>query len=199
MRSCVKRAFVQHSAPIVSTATGEDKETMRTMNQLEHHLDLGPAHLFPLAREAVLTWALQESAGVSVRPARRVRHGQVVDLRLNPLWPTSPRRLHGRDLTVPVGSCVIVRVVDEPDRAGFTYRTLPGHLEAGEETFLVSTGSDGRLGVTITAESVPGHPLLKAAGPVAVMGQSMMARRYAEGLRRLLAASASRPAQARRG
>ena len=169
------------------------------MNQLEHHLDLGPAHLFPLAREAVLTWALQESAGVRVRPARRVRHGQVVGLRLNPLWPASPRRLHGRDLTVPVGSCVVIRVVDEADRAGFTYRTLPGHVEEGEETFLVSTGSDGRLGVTITAESVPVHPLLKAAGPVAVMGQSMMARRYAEELRRLLAGSACRPGRALRG
>ena len=169
------------------------------MNRLEHHLDLGPAHLFPLAREATLTWALQESAGVSVRPARHVRHGQVVDLRLNPLWPASPRRLHGRDLTVPVGSCVVVRVVDEPDRAGFTYRTLPGHLENGEETFLVSIGSGGRLGVTISGVSVPGHPLLKAAEPVTVIGQSMMARRYAEGLRRLLAGSASRPGRARRG
>ena len=164
------------------------------MNQLEHHLDLGPAHLFPLAREAVLTWALQEGAGVSVRPARRVHSGQVIDLRLNSLWPASPRRLHGRDLTVPVGSCVVVRVIDEADRAGFTYRTLPGHVETGEETFLVMVGPDGRLGVSITAESVPGHPLLKAAGPVAVMGQSMMARRYAEGLRGLLTASASRPA-----
>jgi len=162
------------------------------MNHLEHHLDLGPAHLFALAREAVLTWALQESAGVSVRPARSVHTGQVVDLRLDPLWPASPRRLRGRDLTMPVGSCVVVRVVDEADRAGFTYRTLPGHMETGEETFLVSTGSDGRLGVSITAESVPGHPLLKAAGPAAAAGQSMMARRYAEGLRRLLAASASR-------
>src|SRR5699024_2739753 len=59
------------------------------MNHLEHHLDLGPAHLFALAREAVLTWALQESAGVSVRPARSVHTGQVVDLRLDPLWPAS--------------------------------------------------------------------------------------------------------------
>src|SRR5699024_4280929 len=99
MRSCVKRALVPHSAHIVSTATGADKETIRTMNQPEHHLVLGSAHLFQLARAAVLTWARQESAGVSVRHARRVRRGQVVDLRLNPLWPTSPSRLRGRDLT----------------------------------------------------------------------------------------------------
>lgn len=31
------------------------------MNRLEHTLDLGSAALFPLAREAILTWKLQES------------------------------------------------------------------------------------------------------------------------------------------
>lgn len=82
------------------------------MNQLEHTLDLGPAELFPVAREAILTWKLQESAGVIARPARRVHVGQIVDLRLNPVWPWSAVRLRGRDLTVPVGSCEIVGVID---------------------------------------------------------------------------------------
>ena len=134
------------------------------MNHLEFHLDLGPAAQFPLAREAVFSWALQELAGVVVRPSRRVVEGQIVALRLNPGWPASPRRLRGRDLLVPVGSCVVTRAIDEADRAGFTYRTLPGHLEDGEETFLVSADAEGRLAVSITADSVPGHPLLKAAG-----------------------------------
>lgn len=156
------------------------------MNHLEHRLDLGPTDLLPLAREAIFTWTLQELAGVVVRPARRVREGQVVDLRLNPAWPASPRRVRGRDLLVPVGSCVVVRVFDEPDRVGFTYRTLPGHLENGEETFLVSIGDDGRLGATIRAASVPAHPLLRLAAPVTVAAQEMMARRYAAGLELLL-------------
>lgn len=166
------------------------------MNHLEHTLDLGSAELFPLAREAILTWKLQESAGVVARPVRRARVGQTVDLRLNPVWPLSAPRLRGRDLTVPVGACEVIEVIDTdgpdvawPDTeraAGFVYRTLPGHLESGEQTFFVSIGSNGRLGVSITSESVPEHPLLRAFSPVSVAAQEMMARRYAEGLERML-------------
>lgn len=93
------------------------------MNRLEQTLDVGSADLFPVAREAILTWKLQESAGMVARPARRVHVGQIGDLRLNPV-----------------------------------YRTLPGHLESGEQTFLVSVGADERLTVSIMSESVPRHP-----------------------------------------
>lgn len=157
------------------------------MNHLEQTLDVGPANLFPLAREAILTWKLQESAGVIARPVRQVYSGQQVDLWLNPVWPLPPRRLRGRDLTIPVGSCEVLEVIDTETHAGFVYRTLPGHLETGEQTFLVSIGSDDRLGVSITSDSVPGHPLLRAFAPLSVQTQKMMAARYAFGLRRLLA------------
>ncbi|MGO2860859.1 MAG: DUF1990 family protein [Brevibacterium sp.] len=176
------------------------------MNHLEHHLDIGPASLFPLARAAILSWQMQEDAGVIARPKRRVRAGMIVDLWLNPVWPASPRRLRGRDLVVPVGSCEVVEVIDEPRSAGFVYRTLPGHLESGEQTFLVSVvgndhlgdpdgagnglddigGSDDRLTASIMSDSVPGHPLLRAFAPASVAAQRMMARRYADGLRRML-------------
>ena len=36
-----------------------------------------------------------------------------------------------------VAPCRVVYVVDEPDRRGFAYGTLPGHAESGEELFLV--------------------------------------------------------------
>ena len=168
------------------------------MNRLKQTLDLGPAELFPMAREAILTWKLQESAGVIARPVRRVHPGQIIDLWFNPVWPSAPRRWRGRDLalpvgscivlelTVPVGSCEVIEVIDAESAAGFVYRTLPGHLESGEQTFLVSVGADGRLGVSITSESVPGHPLLKAFTPMSVAAQKMMARRYVAGLKRML-------------
>ena len=156
------------------------------MNHLEHHLDLGPASLFPLAREAALNWHLQEGAGVIARPRRRLQPGMTVDLWLNPVWPASPRRLRGRDLNVPVGSCEVLEVIDEPESAGFVYRTLPGHLESGEQTFLVAVGDNDRLVVSIVSDSVPGHPLLRAFAPISVAAQRMMARRYADGLRRML-------------
>ncbi|WBU38937.1 DUF1990 family protein [Homoserinibacter sp. YIM 151385] len=49
----------------------------------------------------------------------------------------------------------VVYVVDEPDRKGFAYGTLPGHAEEGEEAFLVSRGGDGSVWVTIRAFSRP--------------------------------------------
>ncbi|PCC18618.1 DUF1990 family protein [Brevibacterium aurantiacum] len=163
------------------------------MNRLEQTLDLGPAELLPLAREAVLTWKLQESAGLIARPVRRVHVGQIIDLWLNPAWPLPAIRLRGRDLTVPIGSCEVAEVIDTQQAAGFVYRTLPSHLESGEQTFLVSVGSEGRLAVSITSESVPGHPLLKAAAPMSVAAQKMMARRYAAGLKRMLRQSGTHP------
>jgi uncharacterized protein (UPF0548 family) len=47
----------------------------------------------------------------------------------------------GSDVIVHLGPvrapCRVVYVVDEPDRRGFAYGTLPGHAESGEELFLV--------------------------------------------------------------
>ncbi|QPS34787.1 DUF1990 family protein [Brevibacterium casei] len=157
------------------------------MNHLEHVRDIGSAELFPLASEAILTWQLQEGTGVIARPQRRVRPGMVVDLWLNPLWPAPPLRQRGEDLVIPVGSCIVVDVIDTERQAGFVYRTRPGHLESGVQTFLVSIDDDDRLVVSITSRSLPGHPLLKAAAPLSVAAQKMMAARYAAGLERLLA------------
>lgn len=162
------------------------------MNHLENHLDVGDASLFPLAREAILTWTLQESAGVIARPSRRVHPGQIVELWLNPIWPSVPLRRRGRDRLLPVGSCIVVEVIDEETRAGFVYRTLPGHLESGEQAFLVAIGQEGRLGVTITSDSAPGHPLLRAFSPLSVAAQRMMAARYAEGMKQLLSSAPER-------
>lgn len=152
------------------------------MNALEHIRDVGSAELFPLARDAILTWQLQAGAGVIARPQRRVEPG----MWLNPGWPGRVRRLRGEDIVLPVGSCVVEDVIDTDRQAGFVYRTLPGHLETGVQTFLVSVDDD-RLIASITSRSVPGHPLLKAAAPLSVAAQRMMAARYAAGLERLLA------------
>lgn len=50
----------------------------------------------------------------------------------------------------------------------------------------MSVGTDGRLRVAISADSVPAHPLLRPGAPVTVAAQELMARRYAEGLKRQL-------------
>lgn len=61
--------------------------------------------------------------------------------------------------------CRVVYVIDEPDRRGFAYGTLPGHPERGEEAFIISRHRDATVTFTITAFSRPASPLGKAAGP----------------------------------
>lgn len=53
-------------------------------------------------------------------------------------------------------------------RAGFTYRTLDGHPELGEETFCVEKDRlTGEVRVALRAWSRPGHWLTRLAAPVA--------------------------------
>jgi uncharacterized protein (UPF0548 family) len=81
-------------------------------------------------------------------------------------------RLRLGPLTVPVR---VVRVVDEPDRRGFVYGTLPGHPETGEEAFLVERDADGTW-IKVRAFSRPARWYSRLGGPVT----SWMQRRYTE-------------------
>src|SRR3712207_7231330 len=58
----------------------------------------------------------------------------------------------------------VVYTVEEPDRAGFAYGTLPGHPERGEELFLLDRAPDGQLRLTISAFSRPATWLARAGG-----------------------------------
>lgn len=72
----------------------------------------------------------------------------------------------------------VVAVVAEPDRWGFAYGTLPGHVEIGEEAFVVERRADGTVVARITARShtaLPGSRLLQ---PVLLPIQRRYARRY---------------------
>lgn len=63
-------------------------------------------------------------------------------------------------------SCRIVYVIDESDRFGFAYGTLPGHIETGEELFLVEKDENGDIWYQIKAFSRPRHWLAKMAYPL---------------------------------
>ena len=57
--------------------------------------------------------------------------------------------------------CRVVDVFHEDGRCGFTYGTLPGHLERGEETFTLERLRDGRTVLLIDAASEPFLPFLR--------------------------------------
>lgn len=134
---------------------------------LHESRDVGSGReLFDACAETVMTWGIQRGAGLTVTPRERVRVGAVISigLGLGPLRTLAP--------------CRVVYVVDEPNRKGFAYGTLPGHPECGEESFIVSLGEDGTVRFDITAFSRPARWFARLGGPVTVFIQRRITRRY---------------------
>ncbi len=63
-------------------------------------------------------------------------------------------------------SCKIVYIIDEEKRFGFAYGTLPGHIESGEELFLVEINQQNEVFYSIKAFSRPRHFLAKIGYPI---------------------------------
>ena len=82
----------------------------------------------------------------------------------------------------------IVWTVDEPDRRGFGYGTLPLHPESGEEAFVIERGADGAVLFVITAFSRPATALTRLGGPVGRRVQAAVTRRYLRGMQRAVQA-----------
>ncbi|MGX9791182.1 DUF1990 domain-containing protein [Mycobacterium sp. MMS18-G62] len=75
--------------------------------------------------------------------------------------------------------CRVVYVVDEPDRRGFAYGTLPGHAESGEELFMVRYDpATEEVFAEVTAFSRHATWWSKAAAPVTSLLQTVVTRRY---------------------
>jgi uncharacterized protein (UPF0548 family) len=121
---------------------------------------------FDTAVTALFRWQVQLGAGIRVATSSpTVEPDAVVMLRAG----IGPVRLKA--------PCRIVYLVDEPDRKGFAYGTLPGHPEAGEELFLLERSGDD-LTFTVVAFSRPASTLAKLGGPLGQVAQRVMARRY---------------------
>jgi uncharacterized protein (UPF0548 family) len=122
---------------------------------------------FATAADELLTWRVQERAGLAVAAsAARVSADGVVRMRLG-LGPVGMR--------IP---CRVVYVVEDAGRAGFAYGSLPGHPEAGEEAFVLEQGQDGTLTFSVSGFSRLASRLARAGGPVSRTVQMAMIRRY---------------------
>lgn len=80
-----------------------------------------------------------------------------------------------------LNACRIVYVIDEQNehgcRFGFAYGTLPGHVERGEERFLIEwQHADDSVGYDILAFSQPNHWLAKVGYPITRFYQRRFAR-----------------------
>jgi uncharacterized protein (UPF0548 family) len=82
-----------------------------------------------------------------------------------------------------VAVCRVVEVIDDPNRFGFAYGTLPLHLESGEELFVVERDEDDNVWFRIIAFSRPHELAVRLAGPIARALQQRATRRYLEAMR----------------
>ena len=144
-----------------------------------HHLHYrtligeGP-EVFARAGEAVVTFAMHRATGAQVRTAAdRAAPGVRVTVGFGPL-------------AVP---CEVVYTVEEPNRTGFGYGTLRGHLERGEESFLVERDVEDRVWFRVTAFSLPARWPAVLGGPITELLQRLYAKFCGRALKRLCAAS----------
>jgi uncharacterized protein (UPF0548 family) len=121
--------------------------------------------------QALKTWAPQRRLGAAVHPdGVRLAAGAtlLVVLPFGPLEVVAPVR--------------VVRLIEEDNRFGFAYGTLPGHPEQGEESFLVERSEDGSVIATISVDSRPGTFLTWLGAPIAGALQRRAIARYLEAL-----------------
>ncbi len=153
-------------------ATREVDRMPQDAHRVGHRRSLGGPEVFARAAAFVLGYGMQRAAGFEVTASTPVPEpGTMVTLRarFGPLRLTAPTR--------------IVYVIDEPDRRGFAYGTLPGHPESGEELFLVE-----RVGqetwVEVRAFSRPGRWFTRLGGPVARLLQRRATVAYVDAVSR---------------
>ena len=99
-------------------------------------------------------------------------------------WPDTPIE-PGRTVAILVkhvgfyslNACRIVYTIDEPDRFGFAYGTLPDHAETGEERFSVEFDrSTSDITYDLFAFSKPNQTLAKLGYPMSRFLQKRFAR-----------------------
>ncbi|WP_051709477.1 DUF1990 family protein [Streptomyces sp. NRRL S-350] len=132
------------------------------------HLGRGP-EVLERAGRFVLGWGTQTGSGFAVHPGAPARPGDTVLLRLRLPGVRWPR------LVIP---CRVVWTVQEPDRIGFAYGTLPGHPECGEEAFVVSMDAEGEVWFDVTAFCRLSAWYARLGRPIALLCQHLAIERY---------------------
>jgi uncharacterized protein (UPF0548 family) len=128
---------------------------------------------FAQAKAALRGWKQFDVGWASARPdTTPLAPGQTVAVvfRIFGLWSMCSAR--------------IVYAIDEPNRFGFAYGTLPGHVESGEEQFLIERTDDGAVWYDVRAFSRPQHMLTKIGFPLVRCLQKRFVRQSAAAMRK---------------
>lgn len=151
--------FRQQHLPYSYTETGftqRDEKVKGYDNDL-NFIELGKGEAtWQTAKNAIRQWIMFPASWAFIRPQQAPIHpGTVVAMsaRVCGVWW--------------INACRIVYTFDEPDRFGFAYGTLPGHVEMGEEIFMVERLPDGMVRYVIKAFSRPRFWMARVAYPLA--------------------------------
>ena len=119
---------------------------------------------FEQAAARVMRWGMLRGAGVRVDASSEVAAvGSEVLVGLGPLH----------------APCRVVYVVDDTDRRGFAYGTLPGHPESGEELFAVRYDpATDEVNAEVVAFSRHATWWSKLGSPVTSLAQRIITTRY---------------------
>jgi uncharacterized protein (UPF0548 family) len=119
---------------------------------------------FEDAAEAGVRWGMLRGAGLRVEATTDVAAvGSEVIVHLGPVR----------------APCRVVYVVDEPDRRGFAYGTLPGHAESGEELFVVRyEPATDEVYAEVRAFSRHATWWSRLASPFTSLAQRVITKRY---------------------
>lgn len=123
------------------------------------------------ASRDVLRWRVKTASGFAVDTTGPVVEGERA---------TVTARVLGLTVVEPVE---VVTVVQESNRVGFAYKTLPGHPVSGEEAFIVHRDSEEvHLTVRSLTRPAPQQPW-HTAYPLLRIAQVIARRRYLRALR----------------
>jgi uncharacterized protein (UPF0548 family) len=165
----------QRTSPLTYTDVGAtfSDELPADYHHTRAATDLGTgAAVWDRARAGIRDWAAHAAAGIEIAPSMApIAEGTTVAV-ITAIGP-----LH------VLAACRIVRVVDEPDRYGFAYGTLPSHPEEGEERFVVTRDGQGAVRFEVVAFSRPHDLPTKLGGPIPRRLQARATARYLQGLR----------------
>lgn len=149
----------QHGLPFTYADVGATRDERDPVgfnhDHNRQHLGAGAA-VFAAGADAIRGWRMFPAPLAWIEPLPiPIREGETAGVLIHALgvwWLNAAR---------------IVYVIDEPRRFGFAYGTLPGHVEAGEERFLVEHLPDDSVWYDLRAFSRPRAALVRAGKPVA--------------------------------
>jgi uncharacterized protein (UPF0548 family) len=133
---------------------------------------------FESARQAIRDWKPFDLPWITTFPQAAPAQGTMIAVvaQLFGLWWTNVSR--------------VIYTVDESDRFGFAYGTLPHHAESGEELFLVERSlKTDEIHYHITAFSRPRHPLARLGYPFSRGAQKRFGRGSIEAMKRAVSNS----------